>query len=555
MPSWINDFIIDLQIFLYISGLITMEDAMDIDSMLSHVGDFGRAQVMLLVLFSLINVLSAFHYFGQTFISVIPKYECKFDEEKDNSIVETCDIMEVFDNGTSSHSPCTNGWVFNTDNIYGFVGIIQELGWICSQDWKPALGQSVFFIGSVIGSLVFGVLADIIGRLNVLIFANSLAFFGNISTILSTNVIIFTTSRFIAGLATDSNFFMMYIIVMEYIKPSLRTMGLNVCIGVFYCLSCMAVPWVAALLGNWRFFLIFISIPHLLVLAFYFLVPESAQWLISKGRTEEAISCFRKIAKINRRTIDEKAIESLKRYCSQHVSVEKHHESLLGLLKTPKLRRKTLILTFKSMILTLCYDAISRDVNGLSFSPLVVFSATSSTILPSCLVILAIQDKVGRKALASGSLLLTGIFTACSGAIRALITEPDAILIMILAIIARFGITIAYNSGAQYAVELIPTVVRGQGVSAIHVTGYAASFFSPQILYLSNIWVPAPSVILAVLLILGAASCLLLPETLHKTLPITLKDGEEFGEDEGILDFACCKAPTESTVSLHPNIM
>lgn len=44
--------------------------------------------------------------------------------------------------------------------------------------------------------------------------------------------------------------------------------------------------------------------------------------------------------------------------------------------------------------------------------------------------------------------------------------------------------TVAYNSGAQYATELIPTCVRGQGVAAVHVAGYALTFFSSYILYL-----------------------------------------------------------------------
>nr|XP_023017029.1 organic cation transporter protein-like [Leptinotarsa decemlineata] len=531
-----------------------MEEILNVDSMLSHVGDFGRAQVMLLILFSFINFLSAFHYFGQTFISVIPEFKCDFDTERENVTVGKCDVSETHSNGSLDSFSCPNGWSFCKDNTYGYVGIIEELGWICSEDWKPALGQSIFFIGSVIGSLVLGILADVIGRLHVLIFANMLAFFGNIATILSKDVTIFALSRFVAGLATDSNFFMMYIIVMEYIRPSMRTVGLNISIGVFYCISCMIVPWVAVLMGNWKKFLLFVSVPHLLVLFFYFLVPESAQWLISKGRTDDAIQCFRKVAKINKKSIDEENILGLRSYCEKHVSVEKHHESFLDLLKTPKLRKKTLILIFKSMVMTLCYDAISRDVNGLAYSPFVVFSATSSTILPACLFISALQDKVGRKTLASGALLLSGIFTSCSGTILALITTPDPILIILLAIISRLCINVAYNSGAQYAVELIPTVVRGQGVSVIHVTGYAASFFSPQILYLSNTWEPAPKVILGVLLILGAIACLFLPETLNKTLPVTLKDGEQFGEDEGIFEFSCFKTPSESTMTLHRDV-
>ena len=53
-----------------------------------------------------------------------------------------------------------------------------------------------------------------------------------------------------------------------------------------------------------------------------------------------------------------------------------------------------------------------------------------------------------------------------------------------LAVFGRFGVNVAYSSGAQYAAELIPTEVRGQGVSAIHMVGYAATFFSAHILYL-----------------------------------------------------------------------
>lgn len=45
----------------------------------------------------------------------------------------------------------------------------------------------------------------------------------------------------------------------------------------------------------------------------------------------------------------------------------------------------------------------------------------------------------------------------------------------------------AYNSGAQYATELIPTCVRGQGVAAVHVAGYALTFFSSYILFLVRI--------------------------------------------------------------------
>jgi MFS family permease len=83
---------------------------------------------------------------------------------------------------------------------------------VCDDNWKPAVGQSLFFIGSVLGTLWFGIMADHIGRLPVIVLANVLAFLGNVATSFTYQLTEFAASRLLAGLASDTNFLMMYII-------------------------------------------------------------------------------------------------------------------------------------------------------------------------------------------------------------------------------------------------------------------------------------------------------------------------------------------------------
>lgn len=99
------------------------DELVDVDTMLSYVGDFGKYQIILMSLFSFINVLSAFHYFGQTFISVIPEFRCNINIYNLNETTENKCYM--FNN--SERMPCNSGWIYNNTNTYGFIGIVEEV--------------------------------------------------------------------------------------------------------------------------------------------------------------------------------------------------------------------------------------------------------------------------------------------------------------------------------------------------------------------------------------------------------------------------------------------
>lgn len=227
-----------------------------------------------------------------------------------------------------------------------------QLNWVCADRWKATFGQSLFFVGSVFGVL-FGVLADRVGRLPVLILANLTAMLGNLATMYSTDLFTFSIARLISGLATDSNFVMMYILVLEYLRQSSRTMGLNLCIGVFYCIGSVITPLIALKIGEWRLFLEITAIPLLIVPSFWFVLPESIHWLVTAKKDKRALEMLHKVAKFNGKQLpdgfDDEFKDAYGKYSLKSgLGDEQQKDNLLGLFKTPRLRRNMFILFFKS---------------------------------------------------------------------------------------------------------------------------------------------------------------------------------------------------------------
>lgn len=282
---------------------------MDFDQILAKCGDFNRYQFMILALFGFINIIVSMHYFTQTVISFVPDHWCYHDKLVNMTYKEIGEIYAQFENPSCTRLDDINGhnvtvsskacekWIYNYD--FGYRSMNTELNWVCDSAYKARIGQSLFFIGSVVGTLFYGLLSDKIGRVPALILSNFCGFAGDFSTIFTKSVATFTLCRFISGLAADTNFYLMYIIVLEYIRPSMRTLGLNMAVGLFYCLGLVFTPWLAVLVGHWQIYLACTSLPILLVVLYYFVVQESAQWLVTRNDIDGAIVRLKRVAKFN----------------------------------------------------------------------------------------------------------------------------------------------------------------------------------------------------------------------------------------------------------------
>ncbi|KAI5732557.1 hypothetical protein M8J76_001680 [Diaphorina citri] len=518
---------------------------LDFDDVLPHLGEFGRYQKVLFFSMILFAFAEAFVYFSQIFITVIPEhYWCRvpelshldFEQRKLISIPQTgaafdsCRMYAVnythlLGSGITKADPswpiveCQHGWDYDHSDI--------PYTTIATEDTLSTWAQAFFFCGAIVGGLVFGWVADRFGRVPALVLTNLVGFIFGVITAFTKSFWQFALCRFFVGLSFDNCFTMMYILVLEYVGPNWRTFVANMSIAVFFTLAETLLPWIAYYVANWKWLCIVTSLPLLLGVFIAWIVPESARWLVSQGRVDEAVIIMKKFEKINKKQ------ESCQRLAEQEKDQKRY--SVLDLFKTARLRNVTCLLIIIWMALSLLFDGHVRQVENLGTNFFITFSLASATEFPADTLLTFTLDTWGRRWYACITMVLSGVFSLMSCSLE------TGTLSVGFALVGRFLVNISYNIGLQYAAEVLPTVLRGQGVALIHTMGFVASILSPFIVYLAVINPMLPLGVLGIVGIVAGVLCLFLPETMGKDLPQTMQDFENFGRDQKFLDFPCAR--------------
>ncbi|XP_076272470.1 solute carrier family 22 member 13 [Rhynchophorus ferrugineus] len=540
------------------------ESSFDFDDLFPHIGAFGFYQIFLFLMMIPFAFFVAWVYFTQIFVTLVPEAHWCWVPELQNLTVDerialaipmdgevrnrckmyNVNYTDLLEQGVKQADanweviPCRSGWEYNTTEV-PYSTIATENNWVCDNAALPSTAQSIFFCGAILGGLVFGWIADRLGRIPALVGTNMVGFIGGMATTMCTSFWTFSVCRFLVGMAFDNCFTMMYILVLEYVGPKWRTFVANMSIAIFFTFAASILPWIAYFLADWKMLCYVTSAPLALAILTPWIVPESARWLVSQGKIDKSIGILKKFERINRKTIDPKIYDQFRESCikTQQEEESGKNYTVLDLFKTPRLRKITIILILLWMAISLVFDGHVRNVGTLGLDIFLTFTIASATEFPADTFLTAVLDVWGRRWLACGSMVISGVFSLLATAV------PLGIPSATLAICGRFAVNISYNIGLQYAAELLPTVVRAQGVALIHIMGYVASIVAPFVVYLANIDLALPLLILGVMGIAGGILALFLPETLDQELPQTLQDGENFGINQKMWDFPCIKKP------------
>ena len=533
------------------------------DDILPFVGDYGRYQWLLLLALLPYGVTYAFLYFSQFFITIIPtEHWCRIDELMNTSLTQEDKIQiaipssheypyydrchrkdlnfsELLKSGkdlrslefrTNKTVECTS-WEYNFTQIpYPSVGT--ELDWVCNREYLVSTAQAIFFCGSIVGGFIIGWIADHKGRIPALMVCNSIALLSSIATAHANSFWSFAICRFLTGMAFDNCINIPLIIVLEYMAVSKRTLVVNVAFGIYFAIASTVLPWMAYYISNWRIFTYVSALPLLAVIITPWILPESARWYVSNGMTDEVIEKLRRIAKINRRKPDPRVYDVFAANLESSNRL-KETATVLDLFKTPRLARNTILLVLFWCLTVISFDGHVYSLKLIQSSVFVSFSLTCSTELPAGLLLTLVLDRWGRRLCGSLTLAMTCFLSIAELVLQSMTAK------LAMSVMSRFCLNMAANIGLQYAAELLPTPVRSQGVSLIHIFGIIAHTLAPYIIDSAKVWEGFPMLIIGIVSFAGAALVLFLPETVGHSLPQTINQGEEFGKDQSFWSLSC----------------
>ncbi|XP_017772552.1 PREDICTED: organic cation transporter protein-like [Nicrophorus vespilloides] len=508
------------------------------DDVIPLLGNFGRYQKRIYLLLCLPAIICAFHKLGNVFLGAKPDYRCQLPDEFPNATYalseEQFNASYPWDYKNNKFDTClmkVDGEEISCDHyIYDYSkyesSAVIEWDMVCGKSYMRATGDALFMVGVMLGSIIFGDLSDRFGR--KLIFFISLVIqvvFGLIAAV-APEFWTFTFTRAIVGATTSGVFLVAYVIAMEMVGPSDRLAAGVIC-QMFFSTGYMLTALFAYYIHDWRWLQIALTVPGLIFFSYWWFIPESARWLISKDRVVEAKVLIQRAAKENKVTITNDQLDNLLRSDVKPVDPNEKRATILDIFRHPNLRKRSLIIFFDWFANSITYYGLSWNTSNLGGgNDFINFVISGAVEIPAYTFLLFTLNRWGRKSILCGCMLTAGLALLLTMAVP----EDHKWLVVTLAMIGKLAITSSYGTIYIFSVEQFPTIIRNAGLGAASTSARMGSIFAPVINILSEIWTPFPLIIFGLLALSGGIISLVLPETLNQTLPESIADGEAFGK-------------------------
>ena len=309
-----------------------------------------------------------------------------------------------FDERNSSERSCDK-WEFDQTD---FISTIKsEFGLVCHRHYLTSLAQTLYFVGMVLGVFTFGVLADLYGRKTVMVpLLVGMAVTGVLTSQMP-SYLTFVICRVLNAFLVIAIFESFFTYMLEFVGGTWNTVvGLG---SMFvWVAGWLSLALLAFLLRDWRQLVLFSSLPSLLSITMYWVLPESPRWLLSVGRLEEAEEILRAGAEYN--NIKLPADFKLRPVQSPEPGVRRRR-TVLDLFRYRNMRTKTLILYYNWFVNSFAYYGLSLNMGTLTGGANIYLNFTISGLLeiPAYTAAIFILLHWGRRVPYFLSILLCGL--------------------------------------------------------------------------------------------------------------------------------------------------
>ncbi|KAL0880492.1 hypothetical protein ABMA27_002900 [Loxostege sticticalis] len=524
------------------------KDAVDLDSILAELGQFGRYQIKNYC-FILIPIMFSAVYNGQyIFAAAAMNYRCKVPEcEASPPQLSTngwgvwalpesggrCDRLKPIGDTCSPESFHMNqtitcdAWVYESGDT-----IVAEFDLAC-QEWRRTLVGTIHSVGLFAALPLTSYVSDTWGRRTAFVLTAVCAGIMGLIRSFSPNYIMYLAFEFLDATLGSGVYSSGFILALEMVGLNRRVLGGNI-ISSFFALGQVFLALVAWGIPYWRTLTRVLYAPSLLFIFYFFVIEESVRWLLSKGKKKEAARIIFKAAKTNNKKLSPESVKQLTEETPQEetkptqpeihqiVPEEKAQSLTMQVLKSKIMISRLLICSFWWITVTFIYYGLSINSVSLAGNMYVNYILTCLVEIPGYCVSVITLDRFGRK----GSIMTA--FFICGISLVALPFVPDDMIWLMtsLNMLGKLCISMAFSSIYIYTSELFPTTARHRLLGMCSMFGRIGSIVAPQTPLLMSYMESLPYLIFGIMA--GASGLLMIftPETLRMRLPDTVQQAE-----------------------------
>ncbi|XP_037010178.2 solute carrier family 22 member 7 isoform X1 [Artibeus jamaicensis] len=526
---------------------------MGFEELLGQVGGFGPFQLRNVVLLALPRILMPMHFLLPIFLAAVPAHRCALPDtpvnfshqdtwleaylprEPDGSLSSCLRFTypQALPNitmwgerqsrreqqGETSAVPCPQGWEYDHSEFSSTIATEWDL--VCEQKGLNKATSTFFFAGVLVGAVAFGYLSDRFGRRRLLLVAYVSTLAMGLASAASVSYIMFAVIRTLTGTALAGFTIIVMPLELEWLDTEHRTVA-GVLSSTFWTGGVMLLALIGYLIRDWRWLLLTVTLPCIPGIFSLWWVPESARWLLTQGRLEEAHRYLLCCARLNGRPVgeDSLSLEELSKVAAVERVVRR--PSYLDLFRTPRLRHISLCCMVVWFAVNLSYYGLSLDFSGLGLNVYQTQLLFGAVELPSKLLVYISVRHAGRRLTIAGTLL----GSALTFGTRLLLSSEMVSWSTTLAVIGKGFSEAAFTTTYLFTSELYPTVLRQTGLGLTALVGRLGGSLAPLVALLDGVWLSLPKITYGGIALLAACTALLLPETRQAQLPQTIQDVE-----------------------------